>query len=226
MSLSEEGIKGMLCEYEDDHDTGMDTAGIAHLVHDYTNGYPFLVSRICQLLDTRVTGALGMSQAWTTTGVGEAVKLLLAENNTLFQSVTKSLETFPRLKASIRSILMEGTRLTWNAQQDSIVQMEMYGLIRNENNTVRVSNRVFETMLYNLFLSDEELQYSVFSREGDLARNEFVCDGRLDMRRVLKGFIDTYIQVFGPLKERFKEKDGREQFLLYLKPIINGTGNP
>ncbi|MBR1709456.1 MAG: 9-O-acetyl-N-acetylneuraminate esterase, partial [Clostridia bacterium] len=25
--------------------------------------------------------------------------------------------------------------------------------------------------------------------------------------------------------ERFKEKDGREQFLLYLKPIINGTGN-
>ena len=24
---------------------------------------------------------------------------------------------------------------------------------------------------------------------------------------------------------RFKEKDGREQFLLYLKPIINGTGN-
>jgi hypothetical protein len=31
--------------------------------------------------------------------------------------------------------------------------------------------------------------------------------------------------VFGPLQERFKEKDGREQFLLYLKPIINGTGN-
>ena len=29
----------------------------------------------------------------------------------------------------------------------------------------------------------------------------------------------------GPLKDRFKEKDGREQFLLYLKPIINGTGN-
>ena len=25
--------------------------------------------------------------------------------------------------------------------------------------------------------------------------------------------------------DRFKEKDGREQFLLYLKPIINGTGN-
>lgn len=27
------------------------------------------------------------------------------------------------------------------------------------------------------------------------------------------------------IEERFSEKDGREQFLLYLKPIINGTGN-
>ena len=45
------------------------------------------------------------------------------------------------------------------------------------------------------------------------------------MRLVLQRFIDTYTEVFGPLKEKFKEKDGREQFLLYLKPIINGTGN-
>ena len=42
---------------------------------------------------------------------------------------------------------------------------------------------------------------------------------------ILTKFIDTYHEVCGPLEERFKEKDGREQFLLYLKPIINGTGN-
>ena len=38
-------------------------------------------------------------------------------------------------------------------------------------------------------------------------------------------FIKTYTQVFGSLEEKFKEKDGCEQFLLFLKPIINGTGN-
>ena len=43
----------------------------------------------------------------------EAVKLLLAENNALFQSLTKNLNNYPVLKASIRSILMEGTKLTW-----------------------------------------------------------------------------------------------------------------
>ena len=35
----------------------------------------------------------------------------------------------------------------------------------------------------------------------------------------------SFPEEIGPLKDRFKEKDGREQFLLYLKPIINGTGN-
>ena len=45
------------------------------------------------------------------------------------------------------------------------------------------------------------------------------------MRLILERFIETYTQICGPLKEKFREKDGREQFLLYLKPIINGTGN-
>ena len=227
MSLSEDGIKGMLDEYEADHQTGMDTAAIAKSIRAYTNGYPFLVSRICQLIDTVMVPERfeTLTKAWTSAGIDEAVKLILNENNTLFQSLTKNLNNYPELKASIRSILMEGTRLSYNVQQDAIVQMQMYGLIRNENGAVRISNRIFETMLYNLFLSDEELKSNVFYREGDRSRNIFVEDGKLNVRLILSRFIDTYHQVYGPLEERFKEKDGRELFLLYLKPIINGTGN-
>lgn len=225
MSLSESGIKGMLDEYETDHHTGMDTVAVAKSIREYTEGYPFLVSRICQLLDEEVSRENGLRKAWTNSGIDEAVKLILEENNTLFQSLTKNLDYYPELKASIRSILMEGTRLTYNAQQDAIVRMEMYGLIRNDHNTVRISNRIFETMLYNLFLSDEELKQNVFSREGELAKNIFIEDGRLNVRLILARFIDTYHEICGPLNEKFKEKDGREQFLLYLKPIINGTGN-
>ena len=225
MSLSEDGIKGMLDEYETDHHSGMDTAAIAKSIREYTNGYPFLVSRICQLIDERVSKTLPLSEAWTGKGVDEAVKLILAEDNTLFQSLTKNLNNYPELKASIRSILMEGEKLSWNPDQKDLVQMQMYGLIRNDHNTVRVANRIFETRLYNLFLSDEELKNNIFSREGDLAKNQFVTDGKLNMRLIMEKFIETYTQVCGPLKERFSEKDGREQFLLYLKPIINGTGN-
>ena len=39
MSLSEEGIKGMLEEYERDHLTGMAAGKIARQIHEYTNGY-------------------------------------------------------------------------------------------------------------------------------------------------------------------------------------------
>ena len=225
MSLSESGIKRMLDEYEEDHHTGMDTKYIAKQIWDYTSGYPFLVSRICQLIDERICKKMSLSEAWTRNGIDEAIKLILAENNTLFQTLTKNLNNNPKVKASIRSILMEGTRLTWNVQQDEILQLEMYGLIRNDHNTVRISNRIFEIMLYNLFLSEEELKSNVFSREGGLAKNRFVEDGKLNMRLILESFIKTYTEICGPLAERFKEKDGREQFLLYLKPIINGTGN-
>ena len=226
MSLSESGIRGMLDEYEADHLTGMDTAGMAHQIRAYKNGYPFLVSRICQLIDEQIGKSFGsLSKAWTRTGLDEAVKMLLAEDNTLFQSVTGKLTNYPELKASIRSILMEGAKLSYNVQQESIQQMQMYGLIRNDHNTVRVANRIFETMLYNLFLSEEELKSNVFSRAGGLAKNIFVEDGKLNVRKILERFICTYHEVCGPLKDKFREKDGREQFLLYLKPIINGTGN-
>ncbi len=171
MSLSEDGIRGMLEEYEADHHTGMDTGAMARSIREYTNGYPFLVSRICQLIAEDVSKTMSLTEAWTGRGMDEAVKLLLSENNTLFQSLTKNLNNYPELKAAIRSILMEGSKLTYNAQQDAIVQMQMYGLIRNDHNTVRVANRIFETMLYNLFLSDEELKNNVFSREvGDRGR--------------------------------------------------------
>ncbi len=225
MSLSETGIKGMLDEYEADHHTGMNTKVMAKLIRDYTNGYPFLVSRICQLIDEEISKTMDISESWSEKGFDEAIKLLLSESNTLFDSLTKNLNNYPKLKASIRSILMEGTKLAWNPDQDDIVQMHMYGLIRNDHNTVRIANRIFETRLYNLFLSDEELENNAFSRGGDLDRNIFVQDGNLNVRLILAHFIDTYHEIYGQLEDKFKEKDGRELFLLYLKPIINGTGN-
>lgn len=226
MSLSEDGIKGMLEEYETDHHTGMDIGKMARFIREYTNGYPFLVSRICELLDTEVGKKIeNAHDRWTRDGIDEAVKMILSEDNTLFQSLTGKLNNLPELKASLRGILMEGTKLTWNPDQRDIVLMQMYGFVRNDNNSVKIDNRIFETRLYNLFLSEEELKNSAFFREGDLAKNIFITNGKLNIRLILEHFIQTYHQIYGPLEEKFKEKDGRELFLLYIKPIINGTGN-
>ena len=227
MSLSETGIKGMLEEYEADHHTGMDTAAIAHTIREWTDGYPFLVSRICMLIDTVLVPNRfpSLRDAWTQDGLDEAIKTLISEDNMLFQSLTGKLINFPEMRASLHEILMEGKEIVYNPNQISISQMAMYGLIRNEDNKVRVANRIFETVLYDLFVSDERMKSSVFYDAGRSSKNIFVTNGRLNVRRILERFCETYTEIYGPLEERFKEKDGREQFLMYLKPIINGTGN-
>lgn len=55
MSFSKEEIADMLKEYEHDYSTGMDIPLLSKLLYDYTSGYPFLVSRLCQLIDEDVS---------------------------------------------------------------------------------------------------------------------------------------------------------------------------
>ena len=45
------------------------------------------------------------------------------------------------------------------------------------------------------------------------------------MDLVLKKFVEYFHEICSEKEERFIEKYGRKFFLLYLKPIINGTGN-
>ena len=56
MSFSAKEIAGMLQEYENDYHTGMNIEEMAELLSDYTSGYPYLVSRLCKLMDERIVG--------------------------------------------------------------------------------------------------------------------------------------------------------------------------
>ena len=221
MGFSRQDVEGMLSGFEADHATGMDVCAVATELVAWTGGYPFLVSRLCQLVDER-----GLT--WDAAGVDAAVRLLLNERNTLFESLAGKLEVYPELEPALRRILMDGERIPYAPDQDDIAQLEMYGFVtRGPDNAVRIANRIFETRLYDLFVVEDKLAGSPMYTAGDLGRSKFVRDGRLDMRAVLEGFRRTYVEVFGPPEEgeRFGEFDGRRQFLLYLKPIINGTGN-
>lgn len=58
-----------------------------------------------------------------------------------------------------------------------------------------------------------------------LDKNLFIRDGHLDMRWVLEKFVEHFHDLYGNQKDTFLEEEGRRYFLLYLRPIINGTGN-
>lgn len=72
MSFNINDIKSMLSDYENVHRTGMDIELIASIIYDYTSGYPYLVSRICQLADERIASHeqdADEKKAWTKNGI-------------------------------------------------------------------------------------------------------------------------------------------------------------
>lgn len=227
MNFSVKDISGMLAEYESDYQTGMDIKEIAQFIYDYTSGYPFLVSRICKLMDERITGSEGYFDrklVWTKEGVLEAVKILLIEKNTLFESITGKLADYPRLRELVYSLLFTGRKISYNPLSPSIEIAEMFGFIKNFRGDAVISNRIFETVLYNLFLSEEMLdseEYRIALQE----RNQFIQNGHLNMKLILEKFVVHWGDLYSSADEKFIEDNARKFFLLYLKPIINGTGN-
>lgn len=217
MSLHKDGIEQMLNEYEADHKIGMDTSKMAQLIWDYSSGYPFFVSRLCQLIDTKQLG-------WNYEGFLKAEKMLLTEKNTLFDDLIKKLEDFPEIKSSLKDILYYGKEYSFNLDIKIINLAAMFNFIKNVNGKVRVFNRTMETRLYNLFTNEEEHKNEMYTH-GDTDRNQFVENGVLKMENILERFSLHFNDIYGGKDTEFKEEEGRRFFMLYIKPIINGTGH-
>ncbi|MDE6620104.1 MAG: 9-O-acetyl-N-acetylneuraminate esterase, partial [Lachnospiraceae bacterium] len=163
--------------------------------------------------------------AWTKAGVLEAVKRLLSEKNPLFESLIGKLNDYPEMKSMIYQLLFQGQVIAYNADDQATDMLRLFGFITVERETVRIANRIFETRLYNYFLTLPEVQNGDLNRLALQDKNQFVRNGRLDMERILTKFVEHFDDVYGDQDKRFLEEDGRRYFMLYLKPIINGTGN-
>ncbi len=228
MSLSAESIAYMLQMYEADHHTGMEVESIAQMIYDYTSGYPFLVSKICKIVDEAVVGndrSLGKTNAWTAEGLQAAIRKLLAERNTLFESMSGKVDSFPELERMLYTLLFVGKDIPYNADDQAITTASMFGFVKNRDGNVVLANRIFEMRLYNRFLSVEEMRESEIYKASLCDKNQFVIGGRLNMRLVLEKFVRHFNDLYAGSEEKFIEESGRKLFLLYLRPIINGTGN-
>lgn len=227
MSLSIQEIAGMLTEYEKDHSTGMDIQSAAQEIYAYTSGYPYLVSRLCKRIaeDVGKTGSsIKAESVWSKEGIIEAVKLILCESNTLFDDMYKKIADSPQLKDMLRKMLFQGQSFAYNPDHPVIDIGVMFGLMKRENDDIVVSNRIFETRLYNYFLSEEMLDNQTYLT-GLRYKEQFIHGGILDMELILRKFVEHFTEIYRDYEESFVEENGRRLFLLYLKPVINGVGN-
>lgn len=228
MSLSKKEIAGMLREYEADNKTGMNLDEMAGLLYDYTSGYPFLVSRLCQLMDEESKINIHpytRSASWSKSGFHKAVRTILSEKNTLFESLIAKLTDYPELNGMLRSLLFTGKNITYNTDEPAIDMATIFDFIRNQDGNVVIANRIFETRLYNFYLSTSEIQNQDIYKASLQDKNLFITDGHLNMRLILEKFVTHFHDLYGDNMKTFLEEEGRKYFLLYLRPIINGVGN-
>ena len=225
MSFSVQEIEGMLADFEMEHHTGMNIGEIAELLYNYTSGYPFLVSRICKMLDEELSLQEKYNgNAWNREGMLEAVRNLLIEKNTLFDSLDGKIANYPELKNILMKMLFRGETISYYAGNPAIEMALMFGFVTITKAEITVANKIFETRLYNQFLGEE----NALSNQRGIAyvdRNQFIRDNKLDMDKVLEKFVEYFSDIYGDQQDAFIEENGRRLFLLYLRPIINGTGN-
>jgi len=227
MNFSAEQIAMMLNEYEADHQTGMDILAVAEEIYAYTSGYPVLVSTICKYLDEDLSERENFESAkdaWSSAGVAEAIKNILKVSTPLFESMVKQLDLYEELRIMLENIIYQGMKIPFSPDEKAVNMGLMFGYLTERNGQVAIANRIFEMYLMNFFMTEEAARSEVYLR-GDRDRIGFIKDNRLDMYLVLKKFVEYFHEICGDKDEDFIEKNGRKFFLLYLKPIINGTGN-
>jgi hypothetical protein len=218
MSLTVDGIAGMLDDYKKDHDIEMNSELIAKLIYDYTSGYPVLVSGICKLIDEEI-------HEWNEQGIIKAVGKILSTNTPLFDSLINKLEDYPALKSDITRILTNGDKIPYIAEDETLRMLILFGFVRIENSSVVIANRIFETKLYNWILTSSEMKDTSIFKASLFDKPEFVKNGILDVEFILSRFTEHFHEIYGDNTEHFIEDDARKCFLVYLRPIINGVGN-
>ena len=79
---------------------------------------------------------------------------ILKEQNTLFDDMTKKLLDYPKLKEMLQSILFSGVSFPFKRENPLIDLGVTFGFLKDDHGIVAVSNRIFETQFYDLFLSE------------------------------------------------------------------------
>lgn len=215
MNFSAKEISTMLREYEEEQHAGLDVDFFSEELYRCTGGYPFLVSSLCKWIDE------DGEKKWTVENLRNAQKELLKNRNTLFDDLIKNLENHKELKHLVMNLLCDGVELGYTLFDPVIELGTIFGIFKEQDGKVAISNRIFEICLYDYAISVREREEKkILNTEA----SQFIKDGKLDMPQVMMKFQEVMQSEYRREDEAFLEKQGRLLFLCFLKPIINGTG--
>lgn len=220
MSFSKEEILTMLDNYVGNKGVELDSEYFSERLFFYTSGYPYLVSKLCKIIDEKIMGKDRL--VWEREYMDLAVKEILKDNNTNFDSLIKNIENNEDLKKLVKRIILDNDDVTYIPDNPVINLGIIYGIFKNENGKIKINNRIYEQRIYNYMSSLIEIAVNIGNYNyRDIYIKE---DGSLDIRKILLKFSEFMKHEYSEKREAFLEADGRLLFLAFISPIINGIG--
>ena len=215
LSLFPQEIGTMLEDFSKSEGVKIDIKQMSEDLFYYTSGYPFLVSKLCEIMYKQ------KKPLWNNELLIEAVKKILTIDNTNFQSLIKNLEEDEDLYRLVYDILIEGNEKTFNLQNPLINKGVMFGIFKNNNGKLSIHNYIYSEIIYNYMSSKIETSSNLSHNFKD---NFIQKDKSLNFKKVLQKFQQFMKEQYSERDREFLERNGRLLFLAFIKPIINGQG--
>lgn len=222
LTFSAPEIQTMLRQYTTETGNEMNIPAIAEKIYYYTAGYPYLVSKMCKIIDEKFLPQRN-NKSWTLHDVEKAFQTITAENYTtsLFDDLTKNLENYPKLYDLVFDVVYNGSRYSNTITNPVINQAILFGIFDRNSKFCRVTNRIFEQKIYSHILAGNLIDKKGKSQSFE---GNFVQNNELQLLIILKKFQQFMRENYAQRDQEFLEREGRLLFLSFLKPIINGKG--
>ena len=221
MNLQVSEIQPMLDEYCTDKKVKLDTALMSELLFYYTSGYPFLVSKLCKIMDEDILPEK-TEREWTLEDLETAVQELVKENNTNFETLSKSIENNKDVYSLVYQVAVEVEPVFYSPIDPTTNFALLYGIVVNKNGVLKIHNRIYQEILVNyMTLKMHRNQVTAGVDFGSGYKNP---DKSINMETVLLKFQAFMREQYSRKDRTFLERHGRLVFLAFIKPIINGSG--
>ena len=224
MSFNAAEIANMLTDYSIDKKIEMDIPAISEKLYFFTSGYPFLVSKMCKIIDEEILPDKDENK-WEIDYVDSAYKSITypAYSTTIFDDLFKNLENNPQLFDLVYKVAIDGEKFALDINNPIVNLGVLYGIFCNSGDSLKIHNHIFNTRICNYLTSKLETSKSGTTEYS--FKEDFVDENnQLNMKLILQKFQKFYKEQFSRKDQKFIEREGRLLFLAFLKPIINGDG--
>ena len=229
MNLEPLDIKPMLEDYVQERGVKMDTEWVANRLFYFTSGYPYLVSRLCKIIDERLLDDK-TAKEWTEDDLNKAYNLILKEqHNANFDTLMKNLEHYPDLYELVFSVIFDSAAKSFSSDDPVVNLGILHGIFaESESGHVAIHNRIYRERIANMMLSKWHTshvgKFHPVAEGFDFRGSYNLPNNGLDMEKLLGNFQVFMRQNHSDKNSRFLESDGTLLFLAFLKPILNGSG--